>query len=171
LRYFKLYYAEKNKGRYCGKKPKQAANKAFSSIVKELNGNMQNEGTNQDINFSIRECTRNSKHKEYRYVGKREFLPKPVPVYIPHYGSISEDSIVEQTNVENVPIKEKKTETLDSGEAVITKIKTLHSGKEVTTKTGSVFLITNTGQTYKKITYHYRNNIQKAPKIEVVDAE
>ena len=52
----------------------------------------------------------------------------------------------------NIPIKQKKIETM-------------HTGKEVTTNGGSVYLISNSGQTFKKITYHYRNNIQKAPKI------
>ena len=83
LRYFKLFYNEEFQGRYCGRKPKQAANKAFSSIVKDMkkNGN-QKGGVNVDINFSIRECTRNSKHKEYNYVGVREELKDPVEVKI-----------------------------------------------------------------------------------------
>ncbi len=83
LRYFKLFYNDEYQGRYCGKKPKQAANKAFSSIIKEMkkNGN-QKGGFNSDVNFSIRECTRNSKHKEYNYVGVREELKKPVDVEI-----------------------------------------------------------------------------------------
>merc|ERR1712139_67143 len=82
-RYFKLIYNNEIQGRYCGKKPKQAANKAFSSIIKDLkkNGN-ESGGVNVDINFSIRECTRNSKHKEYKYVGKRESLENPVKVEI-----------------------------------------------------------------------------------------
>ncbi len=83
LRYFKLIYNEKDQGRYCGKKPKQAANKAFSSIIKELKKTgQQNGGVNVDINFSIRECTRNSKHKEYKYIGKRQVLTNPVKVVI-----------------------------------------------------------------------------------------
>ena len=83
LRYFKLIYNNNIHGRYCGKKPKQAANKAFSSIIKDFkkNGN-QTGGVNVDINFSIRECTRNSKHKEYKYIGKRETLANPVKVEI-----------------------------------------------------------------------------------------
>ncbi len=83
LRYFKLFYNEEFQGRYCGRKPKQAANKAFSSIVKDMkkNGN-QKGGVDVDINFSIRECTRNSKHKEYNYVGVRQELKDPVEVKI-----------------------------------------------------------------------------------------
>ena len=83
LRYFRLFYNDEYQGRYRGKKPKQAANKAFSYIVKDMkkNGN-QKGGVNVDINFSIRECTRNSKHKEYTYVGIREKLNNPVEVKI-----------------------------------------------------------------------------------------
>ena len=83
LRYFKLIYNEEIQGRYCGKKPKQAANKAFSSIIKDIkkSGN-QHGGVNVDISFSIRECTRNSKHKEYKYVGVRKSLNNPVKVEI-----------------------------------------------------------------------------------------
>jgi hypothetical protein len=82
LRYFKLYYNNDICGRYCGKKPKQAANKAFSSIIKEMKKTDKKEGTNIDISFSIRECTRNSSHKEYNYVGKRLLLSNPVKVQI-----------------------------------------------------------------------------------------
>ncbi len=83
LRYFKLIYNEEVQGRYCGKKPKQAANKAFSSIIKTLKqSGQQNGGVNVDINFTIRECTRNSKHKEYKYIGKRQVLDNPVQVKI-----------------------------------------------------------------------------------------
>ena len=45
------------------------------------NGNQEN-GVNVGINFSIRECTRNSKHKEYNYVGVRKVLKDPVEVEI-----------------------------------------------------------------------------------------
>lgn len=92
LRYFKLFYNDEYQGRYCGKKPKQAANKAFSSIIKDMkkNGNQQG-GVNVDINFSIRECTRNSRHKEYNYVGLREQLQAPVEVKIKNGdGSVKE---------------------------------------------------------------------------------
>ncbi len=84
LRYFKLIYNGEPQGRYCGKKPKQAANKAFSSIIKELKKTgEQNGGVNVDINFSIRECTRNKRNKkEYKYIGKRQTLTNPVKVEI-----------------------------------------------------------------------------------------
>jgi len=150
LRYFKLYYNDQFKGRYCVKKPKQAANKAFSSIIKETNTNGQT-GNNTEINFSIKECTRNSKHKEYRYVGKRLALTEPVPVYIPHTGSVSTE-LREERKVSNVSIRQNKVETK-------------HSGREVTTNTGSTFLLSDGGQVFKKIIYHFHNKIQQAPKV------
>ncbi len=86
LRYFKLFYNNEFQGRYCGKKPKQAANKAFSSIIKDMKKNKNQDGSvggvNINIDFSIRECTRNSVHKEYKYVGLRETLKEPVEVKI-----------------------------------------------------------------------------------------
>jgi hypothetical protein len=84
-RYFKLIYNDKIQGRYCGKKPQQAANKAFSSIVKKMkkHGDEISELIDMDINFAIRECTRNrKKHKEYTYVGVRKTLKEPVKVVI-----------------------------------------------------------------------------------------
>jgi hypothetical protein len=92
LRYFKLFYNEEYQGRYCGRKPKQAANKAFSSIIKDMKKNgTQKGGVDLDINFSIRECTRNSRHKEYKYVGVREQLKEPVEVKIKNDdGSVKE---------------------------------------------------------------------------------
>ena len=85
-RYFKLFYNEKYQGRYRGRKPKQAANKAFSSIIKDMKKNHGEQGVdgvvNVDINFSIRECTRNSKHKEYSYTGIRKALNEPLRVPI-----------------------------------------------------------------------------------------
>ena len=87
LRYFKLIYGGKVCGRYCGRKPKQAANKAFSSIIKERvqTGGDKN-GVVSNVEFSIRECTRGSKQKEYNYVGSREELKKPVEVELKSSG-------------------------------------------------------------------------------------
>lgn len=80
LRYFKLMHNNTIGGRYCGKKPKQAANKAFSSIIKENKKN--GVSVDNEIAFSIKECTRNSKHKEYNYIGVRKTLENPIVVPI-----------------------------------------------------------------------------------------
>ena len=105
LRYFKLIYNDEVQGRYCGKKPKQAANKAFSSIIKDMKkGGNQQGGVNVDINFSIRECTRNSKHKEYKYVGIRESLKEPVKVAINNEdGSVKEITYNFHNKIQKAP--------------------------------------------------------------------
>jgi hypothetical protein len=67
-------------GRFSGTKPKQAANKALTSILKtrEKDGL----GVDGQICFSIVECTRGSKHKPYHYIGERVELPNPMKVPI-----------------------------------------------------------------------------------------
>jgi len=80
-RYFKVKYNNKSPtGRFSGSKPKQAANKALTSILKLREG--AGESTKVKIKFSIVECTRGSKHKEYSYVGERVELDKPMEVKI-----------------------------------------------------------------------------------------
>ena len=80
-RYFKVIVDEGDAhGRFSGNKPKQAANKALTSILKtrEKDGN----GTSGEIKFRIVECTRGSKHKQYKYVGQRQQLKEPMRVQI-----------------------------------------------------------------------------------------
>ena len=98
LRYFKLYYNDNICGRYSGKKPKQAANKAFSSIIKDMKKTDNKEGVNIDITFTIKECTRNSFHKEYKYVGKRLLLKSPVKVTIENGDGTSKDIVYKYHN-------------------------------------------------------------------------
>jgi hypothetical protein len=98
LRYFKLYYNDNICGRYSGKKPKQAANKAFSSIIKDMKKTENKEGVNIDITFTIKECTRNSFHKEYKYVGKRLLLKSPVKVTIENGDGTSKDIVYKYHN-------------------------------------------------------------------------
>ena len=98
LRYFKLYYNDNICGRYSGKKPKQAANKAFSSIIKDMKKTDNKEGVNIDITFTIKECTRNSFHKEYKYIGKRLLLKSPVKVTIENGDGTSKDIVYKYHN-------------------------------------------------------------------------
>lgn len=80
-RYFKVVYENgQPKGRFSGTKPKQAANKALTSILKTRESD--GKSTTTKIKFSIVECTRGSKHKEYNYVGERVKLDKPMEVTI-----------------------------------------------------------------------------------------
>ena len=78
-RYFKLVYNNKVSGRFSGNKPKQAANKALTAIIKGL---ADGTAENKEITFRIKECTRGSKHKEYCYIGERLKLDTPMKVTI-----------------------------------------------------------------------------------------
>ncbi len=81
-RYFKVIIgdAELPHGRFSGSKPKQAANKALTSIFKSKE---QSGGSvTGKVKFSIVECTRGSKHKKYHYVGERVKLKEPMKVTI-----------------------------------------------------------------------------------------
>lgn len=64
-------------GRYSGKKPKQAACKALTAIIKSYEGSCD-----FPVKFLITECTRNSKKKMYSYSGSQQALDKPVEVKI-----------------------------------------------------------------------------------------
>ncbi len=80
-RYFKVVIeGEDPHGRFSGTKPKQAANKALTSLLKtkEKDGKK----TDGKIKFSIVECTRGSRHKTYNYVGERVELDNPMEVII-----------------------------------------------------------------------------------------
>jgi len=62
-------------GRFKGKRPRQAANKAFSSICKKLiEGGKNIYG--KEIIFSIIECTRGAKNRRFNYIGTKEKLDK-----------------------------------------------------------------------------------------------
>lgn len=81
VRYFKVVVDGGNAhGRFSGTKPKQAANKALTSILKTREKNGQHVGG--QIKFSIIECTRGSKHKQYNYIGERIKLDSPMLVTI-----------------------------------------------------------------------------------------
>jgi len=80
-RYFKIKSQEGEcRGRFSGRKPKQAANKALTSILK--NKTVQGDSTKGKMKFSIIECTRGSGCKQYNYVGERIKLRKPMTVKI-----------------------------------------------------------------------------------------
>jgi hypothetical protein len=80
-RYFKVVIEEGDAhGRFSGSKPKQAANKALTSILKGKE--KKGKTVEGEIKFSIVECTRGSKHKTYNYVGERVQLKNPMEVTI-----------------------------------------------------------------------------------------
>jgi uncharacterized membrane protein YheB (UPF0754 family) len=83
-RFFRCIYTHPEKGiicegRYSGRKPKQAASKALTSILKLY----QKDNKKVDnILFGIIECTRGSKNKKYFYEGKKSQLKIPLIVKI-----------------------------------------------------------------------------------------
>lgn len=83
-RHFKLIFnGSEPTGRFSGTKPKQASNKALSSIYK---GGYSETG---EIKFSIVECTQGSKRKQYNYIGERVKLDHPMVVPIKKGGEKS----------------------------------------------------------------------------------
>lgn len=93
-RFFKLIDEnDDSTGRFSGNKPKQAANKALTAIIKKMNAtNSDVDSIGMSITFKIKECTRGSKHKEYTYSGFRQKLEEPMRVTI---GSGDEKKIIE----------------------------------------------------------------------------
>ena len=80
VRYFKIVDGDTTKGRFSGTKPKQAANKALTSILKSKKG--AGKAVTGKIKFSIQECTRRKSRKVYNYVGERIQLSEPMEVEI-----------------------------------------------------------------------------------------
>lgn len=79
-RYFKCEYNKDSFGRYCGLKPKQAANKALTSIIRSNGGN--DKCIDKTFRFEMIECTRGGNKKRSIYEGVRTRLPKPLVVNI-----------------------------------------------------------------------------------------
>lgn len=81
-RFFKLVLSEGESptGRFSGKKPKQAANKALTTLLKARKE--KGETVTDKLKFSIVECTRGRKNKQYFYTGQRVELPNPTKVLI-----------------------------------------------------------------------------------------
>lgn len=65
-------------GRYRGKKPMQAATKAFTGIFRTYAG--EDVKLKKNFKFGIVESTRGSKHKRYWYIGNREKLDEVIEV-------------------------------------------------------------------------------------------
>ena len=76
IRYFKLYNLETHEayGRFSGIKPKQAASKALSHLLQQ--------GLQSPMTFYLKECTRGSKFKVYKYIGERVELKEPMKLKI-----------------------------------------------------------------------------------------
>lgn len=97
-RYFKLIGPDGQAvGRFSGEKPIKAASKAFTSLVKS-SGSKDGE-----IDFSIVECTRNSRRKEYQYTGEKIKLDEGISVKI-------NDVEVTYNNINKIKKKKKQVE-------------------------------------------------------------
>ncbi len=96
-RYFKLVFNGVVSGRFSGNKPKQAANKAFTAIIKSNTKEGGAESNENKFTFKIKECTRGSKQKEYRYTGERIKLDVPMVVKIGQ-GADAKEIIYKFTN-------------------------------------------------------------------------
>lgn len=73
-------------------KPKRAANMIFARLTRERGLN--------DIIFCLKETTRNSTKKIYKYHGVRQKLDKPVPV------KLSNDKVITYTHANKVELCE-----------------------------------------------------------------
>jgi len=91
-----------NAGRYSGKKPKQAACKALTAIVKK-----NNVTTGESVVFLIQECTRGSKKKKYSYEGSQVNLETPVQITITKKdGSASKISYAKNNVLKKIQLSE-----------------------------------------------------------------
>lgn len=182
-RYFKLLYEGKDDGtpigRFSGNKPKQAANKALTSIIKGL-GKEGNEVINVDIKFALKECTRWNKkkckkgdnekiEKIYHYLGKRELLKKEVEV--DHIQKETDEKILKsgkvtkETTLKNgdtkyyMELKEIDAGTKKPKEIIVKKINI--KDKKTKKPTGGIkWAIIN------EIKYKYTNKVQKFKNVE-----
>lgn len=103
-RFFSMNYGGGEQGKYRGKKPKQAGNKAFSAIIKEnKKNNTSIVGT--DVNFTITEVSKNRDPRVYTYVGRRTELPVPITVEL----KIKDKETKEVKEIKKVVYKFKNT--------------------------------------------------------------
>lgn len=82
-RKFILIYKNKRLGEFLGKKPLQAAFKAFESIVKmNRKQNTGNRDMDLNVDFTIQEVTKGSDHKYFYYSGTSKKLQNPIVIHI-----------------------------------------------------------------------------------------
>lgn len=77
-RYFKCFHNGIRFGRFKGRYPQQAANKAFASLlIKLFNSQNPPPVEDQEIRFSIIETTWDSNKNSYTYVGRMKLRDEP----------------------------------------------------------------------------------------------
>jgi hypothetical protein len=122
VRYFKCIYNGTQQGRYKGGKPKQAANKGFTYIIKhhpDLIG--------QEVTFQMLECTRGRNKKVSTYTGVRRHLDNPVTVEIKNGGGPAKQIVYKFSNKVT-----KVKENQEGGEKAKPKAKSAKKEKKVT---------------------------------------
>ena len=177
-RYFKLLFDDKQKGRFSGNKPKQAANKALTSIIKEKEKLGENV-INKEIKFSLKECTRWNKkkcrkgdhdkkiEKIYCYVGERKLLDEQVAVdhiqkdadeTILNGGKITKQVTLPNNDVKYyMDVKEKSSDGKETDKHII--VKKINVRDNSKKPTGAVkYAVIN------EIKYKYTNKVQKFKK-------
>ena len=115
-RFFKCMYNNETKGRYSGYKPKQAANKALTSIIKDTvtnNGKNPDSINGQKFTFEMIECTRGGKRKISLYEGERVKLPKPLEVVIKKNGENKKITYNYQNKLHKIKEDAKKNEEVN----------------------------------------------------------
>ena len=63
-------------GRYKSKTPRGAASKAFTTLSRKIN--LKNTDNKNFLVFTIKETTKNSSNKKYKYIGTRVELAEPI---------------------------------------------------------------------------------------------
>jgi hypothetical protein len=119
VRYFRCIYTENTFGRFSGYKPKQAAGKALTSILKQRQ--QDGKDLSEEISFSMVECTRGGSHKVSQYTGKRVKLEKPVTVTIKTSDGKKKEINYNFTNKISKVKSEKKTGAKKQSKKVSTK--------------------------------------------------
>lgn len=79
-RHFKCTFKGESFGRFTGSSPKQAANKALTTIIRDNGGNSKCVGKN--FKFAMTECTRGCAKKSAMYEGSRTKLKNPTTIKI-----------------------------------------------------------------------------------------
>ena len=135
-RYFRAIYKNEEgeivcEGRYSGKKPKQAASKALTGILKLY----KSSGIKSDkVKFGVIECTRGSRRKRYYYQGEKSQLPKPLIVKITKKDGKQSENTLSDSDLQKFKDKKKL------------------STEDIKTLTANGFVVYNNNNCAKKIT-------------------
>jgi len=157
-----------NAGRYSGKKPKQAAAKALTAIVKK-----NNVTTGESVTFLIQECTRGSRKKKYSYEGSQVFLDSPVQITIKKKdGTSSSISYAKNNLLKKIALTEcgnlVNVELGDDEQPQETEVK-VQTSRTKNTENARVKRTTKTTKTTKKTTLEPAEPVESVQLVEPVE--